>query len=149
MLWPKATEEWRVYFNLQLTLHHEEKSDQELKAETWRQKLKAETMEGWLLNIGWLLRLMFSYLYYTSQHHLPRDDTAQCLSSTPTSINHQLRNCPTGLPPSQSDGGIFSTHVSSSQRTLALVKLITANQYNHHLSLEKKTTQFIEVILSW
>ena len=88
------------------------------------------------------------FLKNKTQHHLPRDDTAQCLSSTPTSINHQLRNCPTGLPPSQSDGGIFSTHVSSSQRTLALVKLITANQYNHHLSLEKKTTQFIEVILS-
>lgn len=67
----------------------------------------------------------------------------------PTSINHQLRNCLTGLHPSQSDGGTFSIQVSSFQMTSAFVKLITANQHVHHLSLEKKTTQFIEEMLSW
>ena len=70
--------EERVSFTLQLTVHHGGKSGQELKAGTWRQKLKQRPQRNdayWLALLG-----LFILISYTIQ------DIPTCVGTTPPTV---------------------------------------------------------------
>lgn len=65
----------RTYFILQLIVHHEGKSRQELKAGSRGQKLK---WRPWRNNVSWFAsHVLLSRLSYVPQDHLSRDGAAQ------------------------------------------------------------------------
>ena len=60
------------------------------------------------------------FFSYTTQDYLPRDAIAHNGLGPPTlTINQEI--APTGLPPGQSDGGIFSTEIPFFQLILVCV----------------------------
>lgn len=70
---------------------------------------------------------LLSLLSHTVQDHLPRGGPIHNGPSPPTSMAKK-ENAPIDLSIRQSDGGMFSTESSSSQMTLACVKLAKATQ---------------------
>ena len=93
---------------------------------------EAETMEVaayWLAPHG-----LLSLLSYITQDHLPRDGTAHSGLSPPTPIINQEKGSP-AMPTGQSDGGMFSVEVLSSQMTMACVELTKTNKTNQALLL--------------
>lgn len=95
----------KIYFILQITAYHEEKSGQELKKGTWRQKLKQKLWVStayWFAPLGFL-GLIFFYILWS---HLSTNVTAHM--GWLFHINHQLRKCPAGQP---NEGIFFSVEV--------------------------------------
>jgi len=70
------------------------------------------------------MAFLFSLLSYSTQDLInTRSGVAAPTELVPPNSNISKNKCSTGLPTSQSGAGIFATVVSSSQMTLACVKL--------------------------
>lgn len=87
-----------VSFIFKVVISHWGKPRQELRAGSWRLELKGRNNAHWLL-----LRLTFSYLFYTAQAHLHRGSTFHSELSPPTPISIQ-KNAPTDMLTSKFDG---------------------------------------------
>lgn len=101
---------------------------------------EAEAMEeSCLLGYSsWLAHGWLCLLSYTPQDYLPRESTGMGQPTVSWSLSQQpLRKCPTDLPAGQSVRGRFSAEVSSSQMTLACVKLETKWNSNFHSHLAR------------
>lgn len=97
--------EIKVYFRLQLVVHHPENSGKELKTETGRQEAgtKSEAMEEFSQPACFP---QLDQLHYRTQDHLLNDRNIQC--AEPFHIEYWSRNHPTDLTTEKFYEDIFS-----------------------------------------
>ena len=116
--WSTMTKSGRkgfIWLNFHIIVHHWKKSGQEFKQ---GRNLEAELMQSpWRGAAFWL-----------APHGLLSLLTETRMTSTAGPSPHWLGKCPTGLPATWSYGGIFLLEISSSQGTLACVRLTQTTQ---------------------
>lgn len=106
---------WSGLVALQVLVHHQGKSKQELRAETWwwigRETLFAGLLPG-----------VCSVYFLIQPDYHPRENMALSVLEPSTSIINQKKKCSTGLSTVQANRKYFSVKVPSSQVNLVCIK---------------------------